>query len=190
MKSLVWQQNRHQKVCGGFYICGSGDFTFVHWGLTFWNFNKHHCFIQWFKFQFGETWSFVSEGLSPPKAQRDCVTKPLLAFSCNWFWKVLRLRDISSLHEMSSFLFISMTGPKVAQRIQVVSILLHEAKPVLGLIFLHLNTIGWSGHVTSTLHRGNWLGFKSLWLGFGIRAYGQALGSTFAFSGSVFRIRV
>jgi len=26
-----------------------------------------------------------------------------------------------------------MTGPKVAQRIQVVSILLHEAKPVVGL---------------------------------------------------------
>jgi len=32
-----------------------------------------------------------------------------------------------------------MTGPKVAQRIQVV---LHEAKPVLGLFCLHLNTIG------------------------------------------------
>jgi len=34
---------------------------------------------------------------------------------------------------MSNFLFMSMTGPKVAQRIQVVSDLLHEAKPVLGL---------------------------------------------------------
>jgi len=29
----------------------------------------------------------------------------------------------------------------VAQRIQVVSILLHEAKPVLGLFCLHLNTV-------------------------------------------------
>ena len=43
---------------------------------------------------------------------------------------------------MSHFLFISMTGPKVAQRIQVVSILLHEEKLVLGLFCLHLNTIG------------------------------------------------
>jgi len=32
---------------------------------------------------------------------------------------------------------MSMTGPKVAQRIQVVSILLHEAKPVLELFCLH-----------------------------------------------------
>jgi len=39
---------------------------------------------------------------------------------------------MSNLQDMLSFLFISMTtGPKVAQRIQVVSILLHEAKPVL-----------------------------------------------------------
>jgi len=35
-----------------------------------------------------------------------------------------------------------MTGPKVAQRIQVLSILLYEAKPVLGLFCLHLSTIG------------------------------------------------
>jgi len=38
---------------------------------------------------------------------------------------------MSSLQDMSNFLFISMTGPKVAQCIQVVSILLHEPKPVL-----------------------------------------------------------
>jgi len=37
----------------------------------------------------------------------------------------------------------------MAQCIQVgiVSILLHEAKPVLGLFCLRLNTTGWSGHV-------------------------------------------
>ena len=34
------------------------------------------------------------------------------------------------------------------------------------------------------------MGFKSLWLGFRIRAYGQGLGSGFRFSGSVFRVRV
>jgi len=50
--------------------------------------------------------------------------------------------DMSSLQGMSSFLFISMTGPKVAQCIQLVSTLLHEAKPVLGLFCLNLNTIG------------------------------------------------
>jgi len=49
---------------------------------------------------------------------------------------------MSSLQDMSNFLFISMTGLEVAHRIQVVSILLHEAKPVLGLFCLHLTTIG------------------------------------------------
>jgi len=49
---------------------------------------------------------------------------------------------MSSLQDMSNYLFMSMTGPKVAQHIKVVSILLHKAKPVLGLFCLHLNTIG------------------------------------------------
>jgi len=31
------------------------------------------------------------------------------------------------------------------------------------------------GHVTSTICRDNWLGYKSLWLGFRIRAYGQGV---------------
>jgi len=48
---------------------------------------------------------------------------------------------MSSLQDMSTFVFISMTGPKMAQRIQAVSVLLHEAKSVLGLFCLHLNTI-------------------------------------------------
>jgi len=39
MKSLVWQQNRRQKVFN------EGGFTFVQWSLTFENLNKHHCFI-------------------------------------------------------------------------------------------------------------------------------------------------
>jgi len=44
--------------------------------------------------------------------------------------------------------------------------------------------------VTSTIRRDSWLGFKSLWLGFRIGAYGQGLGSSFRFSDSVFRVRV
>jgi len=46
---------------------------------------------------------------------------------------------------------------------------------MLGLFCLHLNTIGRSGHVTSTTRRDNLLGVKSLCLGFRIRAYGQGL---------------
>ena len=46
---------------------------------------------------------------------------------------------------------------------------------MLGLFCLHLNTIGRSGHVTSTIRRDNLMGFKSLWLRFRIRAYGQGL---------------
>jgi len=38
---------------------------------------------------------------------------------------------MSSLQDMLKFLFISITGPKVTQYIQVVSIMLHEAKPEL-----------------------------------------------------------
>jgi len=49
---------------------------------------------------------------------------------------------MSNLQDISNILFMSMTGPKVAQRIQVVSILLHEAKTMLGIFCLHLNVIG------------------------------------------------
>jgi len=63
----------------------------------------------------------------------------------------------------------------MAQPIRVVSILLCESKPVRGLFCLHLKTIGWSGHVTSTIWGDNLLGFKSLWLEFRISAYGQDL---------------
>jgi len=40
--------------------------------------------------------------------------------------------------------------------------------------------------VTSTIRRENWLGFKSLWLGYRVSAYGQGLGSSFRF-GSGYR---
>jgi len=61
----------------------------------------------------------------PPPWPWDCVTKRQLAFWCNWLGNLLRLRDMSSLQDMWNFLFISMTRPKMAKRIQVVSILLH-----------------------------------------------------------------
>ena len=127
---------------------GALHFCIGAWHSQIWtNITVLWCFI----FQFEGTWSFVSEGISPtkppPPYQRDCAAKLQLAFECNWLAKVLRGRDMSSLRDMSNFLFISMTGPKVAQRIQVVSILLHEAKAMLGIFCLHLNTIVWSGHV-------------------------------------------
>ena len=145
MKSLVWQQNRHQKVK---VFNRLGGLTFVQWDLTFWNLNIHHCSIVlhisirgWLQLCFG--------GVKPTKDSpwlRHCVAKLQFAL-CNWFAKVLRLRNKSSLQDMSNYLFMSMAGPKVEQRIKVVSILLHEAKPVLGLFWLHLNTIGWNGQV-------------------------------------------
>jgi len=46
------------------------------------------------------------------------------------------------------------------------------------------------GHVTSTICRENWFGFKGLWLGFRISTYVQGVGSTFKLRGSVFRGRV
>ena len=46
---------------------------------------------------------------------------------------------------------------------------------MLGLFCLHLKTVGRSGHVTSTIRSDNLLGFRSLWLGFRIRAYSQGL---------------
>jgi len=55
-------------------------------------------------------------GAKPTKAplpRRDCVAKLQFAFQCNRLGKVLRLRDMSSLQDMSNFLFISMTAPKV-----------------------------------------------------------------------------
>jgi len=212
-----------------------------------------------------------------------------LQLACNWLGKVHRLRNMSSLWDMSNLLFISMTVPKVLLQhlsrrcvecaihhergvheelhqsghmymartsnnrvipmewscwvtsnnaceasehvivfangddkcelvisidacchsvklcalvarafrpqqwhntFRLVSILPHEAQPVVELFCLHLNTIDWSGHVTSTIRRDNWWGFKSLWLWFKISTYDQGLGSNFRFRGSVFRVRV
>jgi len=48
---------------------------------------------------------------------------------------------------MSNFLFISVTGPKEAQCIQVVSILLHEAKLCWDYFAFIWTQNGWSGHV-------------------------------------------
>jgi len=59
--------------------------------------------------------------------------------------------------DMSNFLFTSMIGTKVIQRIQVSTLL--RGKICAGTI------------LTSFEH--NWLGFKSLWLVFRIRVYGQ-----------------
>jgi len=55
---------------------------------------------------------------SPPWGW-DCVAKLQLAFECNCLGNVLRLRDMSSLQDMSNFLFISMTGPKVVLQLEM-----------------------------------------------------------------------
>ena len=45
----------------------------------------------------------------------------------------------------------------------------------MGTSFPHVQIPLQPGHVTSTICRDNWLGLKSLWLGFRIRAYGQGV---------------
>jgi len=184
MKSLVWQQNLHQKVFyrGALHLCNGA------WHSEIWtNITVLWCFI----LQFGKgAWSFVSEGISPQKLPCGDWTvwqNFSLLFHAIDSEKYLGLRNMSSLQYMSNFVFISMTGPKVIQHIQV-STLLREAKSVLGLFCLHLNTIAWSSHITR--YTDNWLGFKSLWLGFWIRVYGQGLGSRFRCRGSMFGVRV
>jgi len=74
----VWQQNRHQKLSIG-ELYG----TFVQWGLTFWNLNKHHCFIVLHI----SIWKGGSElcfgGAKPTKGPPwwlDCVAKLQLVF--------------------------------------------------------------------------------------------------------------
>jgi len=64
---------------------------------------------------------------------------------------------MSSLQDrrISGLLFtgVGRTGPKVAQCILHLGrcfIVLHKAKTMLGLLCLQLNTIGWSGHETSS----------------------------------------
>ena len=159
----------------------------MQWGLTFWNLNKHHCFIV-LHIQFGRSLELCFRGIKPkppPPWWRDCVAKLQLAFYCNWVRKILRLCSMSSLQDMLNFVYKhdwhnAFSGVYSASWV----------KPVLGLFCLHLNTIGWSGHVTSrpTIRRDNSLGFMSLWLGFRISAYGQGLRSSFRFSGSVFSV--
>ena len=51
-------------------------------------------------------------------------------------------------------------------------------------------TTTWSCDKQPTICRDNWLGFKSLWLGFRIGVYVQDVGSNFKLRGSVFRVRV
>jgi len=55
----------------------------------------------------------------------------------------------------------------------VVSIVFYDAKTVLGLICLQLNTIGWSEHETSRLCK-EIIGWgTSVLLGLSVKAYGQ-----------------
>jgi len=139
-------------------------FTFMQWSLTFWNLKKHH-FVIVRHISIWWAWSFVSEVLSPPKTpprgDGPVWQNFSLLFNVIDSEKYLGYTICQTCKRtLSNFLFISMSGPKVALHIQIVSILLHEATPVLGLFYLHLNTIGWSGDVTSTIRRDNWSEFK------------------------------
>jgi len=79
----------------------------------------------------------------------DCVAKLQLAFQCNWLGKVCRLCNMSSLQEKicQTFCLQAWQGPKWYNAFKC--LLCFEAKSLLGLFCLHLNTIGWSSHMTS-----------------------------------------
>jgi len=67
-----YQRNGQWKAC-----IPQGSFIFVQWDLTFRNLNKYHLLYSASYFNMERSWSFVSEGLSPPKPpwRRDCVAK-------------------------------------------------------------------------------------------------------------------
>ena len=67
---------------------------------------------------------------------------------------------------------------------------LSHTKNWMAMSFPHVPVPLHPGHVASTICRDNWLGFKSLWLGFRIRAYGQGVGSILKLRRSVFRLEL
>ena len=133
---------------GGLYSRGLYG-TFVQWGLTFWNLNKHHCFIV-LHISFGRgDWSFVSEGLSPPKAPRGDWT----------VWQNFSLQE----KICQTFCLQAWQGPKWYNACKC--LLCFVAKSVLGLFCLHLNTIGWSTVVI-------WQAWYAETIGWDLGAYG------------------
>jgi len=50
-----------------------------------------------------------------------------------------------------------------------------HTKKCMATSFPHVTTPLPPGHVTSTIYRDNWLGFKSLWVEVRIRVYGQGV---------------
>ena len=142
MKSLVWQHNRHQKVYGGLCLCAVGGGLSIGGlcicavGLDILKFEETSLFYSASYFNLGGAWRFVSEGLRPPKPPTgDGTVWQDFSFLFNAIdSEKYRLRDMSSLQAMSSFLFISMTGPKVAQRIQVVSLFCFMKQTCAGTI--------------------------------------------------------
>ena len=164
-------------------------------GLDILKFKQISLFCSVSYFSLVGAWSFVSEGLSlpkpPPPVEMGLCGKTSACFLCNWLGNVLRSRDMPTLQDMSKLLFISnkhnraQSGTTHAGSVYSAS----WGKTCAGTIlpsFEHHWLRSWCG----TISRDNWLGFKSLRLGFGIRPYGQGLGSSFRSSGSVSIVRI
>ena len=155
MKNLVWQQNHHQKVSIGELY---STFVFVQWGLTFWNLNKHHCFIVLHISNWEGGLEICFGGGKPTKGPPwwlDCVAKLQLAFKSNWLGKVLRLCNMSSLQETicQTFCLQAWQGPKWYNAFKC--LLCFEAKSVLGLFCLLwtqlVEVVIWQAWYTETI---------------------------------------
>ena len=138
-----WCGNRtatRKSSIGELYICAMGLDILKFEQTLFYNASY---------FNLGGVLELCFRGDKPTKArlwQLDCVAKLQHTFQCNWLGKVLGLCNMSSLQYMSNFLFISMTGTKLINTFKC--LFCFEAKSVLGLFCLHLNTIAWSSHMT------------------------------------------
>ena len=184
MQSTATQENGHQEVFyRELYICAV-------W-LDILIFEQISLFYSSSNFNLGGGLGVLFRRAKPTKAPRDgwTVWKNFsLLFNAIDSEKYLGYAICQACKICQTFCLYAWQGPKSYNAFKCP--FCFEPNPVLGLFCLHLNTIGWSSHMTSMIHRDNWLRFKSLWLRFRIRIYAKGSGSSFRFRGSMFRVRV
>jgi len=176
-KNAQWKTSSGNRTVTRKSSIGELYSTFVQWGLTwFWNLNKHHCFIVLHISTWEGDWSFVSEGLSPPKVPRG-----------DWIvWQNFSL--LFNAIESEKYLCYAICQA-CKRRYVKLSVYKHDSDQsdtthssvysasrqnlcwdYFAFIWTQLvEVVIWQAWYT-------WLGFRSLWLVFRIRVYGQVLG--------------